>query len=367
MNPIAIYSGGTVIYWSAVVICLGIAACFALSFALYTANGGRGVALWVFFPLAVALSVVFCRFLHWYCHIEQYAGLASAMKDYSSGGYCLPGLLASIPLAAFAVSRLRLADSAASLLDGIAPGAALCIAFIRLSSLFGSSCRSKISVNTPALQHLPLASGIVNSAGETEYRFATFFIHFLLMLVIAVMLLRLYNRRAGMPMKRGCPQDGHMIRLFLLFYSATEIVMDSTRYDSSYLHFNGRFIGNILNKAAGFISFGMLAAAVSVLCLLIFYSKRSVRANGMSAKHIAIWTGYVLALAAAGVSEYLVQRHGNWYLACYGVMTLCCIIMAALVYCLYLTVCDTPDSSEKNDAYPVRRSRDERAQYSYYG
>ena len=35
MNPIAIYSGNTVIYWSSIIICLGVAAWFALSFALY--------------------------------------------------------------------------------------------------------------------------------------------------------------------------------------------------------------------------------------------------------------------------------------------------------------------------------------------
>ena len=188
MNPIAIYSGTTVIYWNAIVICLGIAACFALSFSLYTANGGNGSALCVFFPLAIALSVFICRLLHWYCHIEQYTGLASALKNYSTGGYCMPGLLLSIPLAAFIVSKLHLARSGASLLDSVAPGAALCIAFIRLSSLFTNSCRSKISVNNPALQHLPLASGIVNSSGGTEYRFATFFVHFLLMLLKEIQL-----------------------------------------------------------------------------------------------------------------------------------------------------------------------------------
>ena len=36
MSGIAIYTGSTVIYWSGIIIALGAAACFALSYALYT-------------------------------------------------------------------------------------------------------------------------------------------------------------------------------------------------------------------------------------------------------------------------------------------------------------------------------------------
>ena len=61
MNGIAIYSGSTVIYWSGVVIALGVAACFALSYSLYTSYVGSGKALWVLLPLAVLFSVPLCR------------------------------------------------------------------------------------------------------------------------------------------------------------------------------------------------------------------------------------------------------------------------------------------------------------------
>ena len=47
MSPVAIYSGSTVIYWSGIVIALAIVAWFALSFSLYTANGGKAAAMWV--------------------------------------------------------------------------------------------------------------------------------------------------------------------------------------------------------------------------------------------------------------------------------------------------------------------------------
>ncbi|MDO4528624.1 MAG: prolipoprotein diacylglyceryl transferase, partial [bacterium] len=141
INPIAVYTDDLILYWSAIVIALGIAACFARSQALYTSYAGNGRALWVLFPIAVVLSVFFCRILHWYCHTEQYAGLISALTDYSSGGYVLPGAILGTFLAALIVRGLGFTDNVSRLLDAVAPGGALAVAFIRLSALFNSSCR----------------------------------------------------------------------------------------------------------------------------------------------------------------------------------------------------------------------------------
>ena len=104
MNPIAIYSGSLVIYWSAIVITLGIAAGFLLSYGVHVSHGGTGAAMWVFLPFATVFSVLLSRLIHWYCHMEQYGGFFSALLDYSMGGYCLPGVLFGVILAAFLVA-----------------------------------------------------------------------------------------------------------------------------------------------------------------------------------------------------------------------------------------------------------------------
>lgn len=155
MNPIAIYSGSTVLYWSSVIIVFGLLASLVLSLSLQRVNGGSSAAMLLFFPLAIILSVPICRVIHWYCHFEQYNGIWGALTDYSTGSYCLPGALLGAWLAALIVKKLGFERSTAHLLDAFAPGAALAVAFIRLSALFNSSCRSKIAVTTPALQHLP--------------------------------------------------------------------------------------------------------------------------------------------------------------------------------------------------------------------
>ena len=325
-NPIAVYSGNTVLYWSAIIITLGLLASLMMTLSLQRTNRGGASAVWLFFPLAVLFSVPLSRALHWYCHQEQYASLMAALTDYSGGSYVLAGALPGVLLAALIASPLNTRNTA-SLLDAFAPGAALAVAFIRLSSLFNSSCRSKISVTTPVLQHLPLAASFMDSSGQVEYRFATFFVHFLVMLLICRALLGFFYTRRNVPMLSG-NVDGNTARMFLLFYSASELVLDSTRYDSSFLPING------------FISLVQIVAAVCICALLVYYSIHSIRANGFRWYHPVLWLLWLLTLGVVGYTEYLVQRHGDWYLSCYLAMGLACVLMAGAVYRMYLSCCE---------------------------
>lgn len=324
MNPIAVFTGGITIYWSSLIIALGILACFALTYSLFTAHGGKSVTMWALLLLGTVFSIVLSRALHWYCHFEQYTSLWQSLTDYTVGSYCLPGAFFGVLLAIILIRVLGLTSKPGRLLDCLAPGAVLAIAFIRLSALFNYSCRGKIVVNTAALQHLPLASRI--GTGD-EYRFATFFIEFLVLLVLFIWLIRFFFKRRRTAMKADMPREGNVALMFLLWYSAIEFVCDSTRYDSSFLRSNG------------FVSIVQIICAVSILIVLIIYSVRSVKANGLGALHFVIWVGWLASLACVGVSEYLVQRHGNWYLGCYSVMSAACFALGFFVYKMYTSVC----------------------------
>lgn len=343
MNPIAIYSGSIVIYWSAMVIALGIIAGFFLSMALYTSVDGRASALWVFLPIAIVLSVIFSRLIHWYCHMEQYAGFFGALSDFSVGSFCLPGMLLGVFIAGLIVGKSKLCDSRFELMDALAPGEALCIAFIRLSALFNSSCRSKIIIESKALQHLPLASELTSASGVTEYRFATFFVQFLFMLVVTVLLINFWVKRRDLPMKANERTAGHVGRLFLVLYSVPEVVFDSTRYDSSFFHFT--FLKS-LNPYMGFVSLIQLISAFIILAAIVHYSIVSVRGNGLKWYHFVLWIGFLATLGGVGASEYLVQRHGDWYLGCYAAMSLSCLVMILIEWILYLTSVDNDAAYE---------------------
>ena len=319
--------GSLTLYKSAVVIALGAAACFSLFYALYTSHGGLGAAAWLFASLDLVLSVLFSRLLHYYCHSEQYASFGAALGNYSSGGYVIVGIVPAAYLAALITSLCGLTRNRARLLDCFAPGALLAVVFIRLSALFNSTCRGKVVVTTPSLQRLPIAASVVSGGGAVEYRFATFFVEALLIFAAFLLALRFFFRRRRREMRAGQPRSGNVALIALLMYSAVEIVSDSTRYDSSFLPING------------FVSVGQIAAGVCVLIVLVIYSVRSVRARGLRPWHWAIWICWFLALAGSGICEYLVQRHGDWYLGCYAGMSLGCLVMALLPYAAYLTVC----------------------------
>ena len=195
MNEIAVFTGNLTIYWSAIVICLGIAAGLCLTLALYPMDHRHNTAVWVFFPIAVVLSVLFSRTIHWYSHIEQYESLLKSITDYSTGGYCIQGIILGVFLAAAIVRLFHLAPTAGELLDAVAPGLALCLALIRLSSLFNLNCRGRIVILNSAYQRLPFAVSWTDAAGNVEFRLATFFLEFLALLVITVILCVFFFRR----------------------------------------------------------------------------------------------------------------------------------------------------------------------------
>ena len=203
MSTVAIALGGSLLYWSALIVCLGVAAWFCLSLSLYRSDGGRSGVLWLLFPLALLLSVFFARLLHWYCHSEQYASFLRAMTDYRGGGYCLPGVVLGVALAAWIPVLLRFAPSYARLSDALAPGAALGFSLIRLSALFTDADRGKMLITRPERQHLPLAAPVSTGSGAIEYRFATFFWEFLLLLALALWLLHFFLRYRRVPMRQG--------------------------------------------------------------------------------------------------------------------------------------------------------------------
>lgn len=324
MNPIAMILGGHVIYWNAIVVALGVAACFCLTMALFTAHGGQAAAIWLLLPLAILFSLPLARFVNWYCHSEKYLSFWKAMTDYSRGDYCLAGVILGTGLAGLVVYALGFTQNLRRLYDCLAPGAALGIALIRLSELFTNADRGKAVITNPAFQRLPFSTEITSSG---EWRIATFFFQFLMMLVIFALLLRFFVRRRRWPMKAGQPRDGHVALMFLTWLSALDLMADSSRYDASFLRLNG------------FVSMVQIVSAVTLLAVLVIYSRRSIKANGLRGKLIVLWAVFLVAVGVTGFLEWLVQRHGNWYLFCYAMMSLSCLTLAVVDYLAYLSVC----------------------------
>lgn len=333
METIAFYIGNLVIYWSSIVIVLGIAAGFCLSYALYTSHSGRGSTLLVAFAFSLVLSVLLCRFLHFYSHQEQYDGFFRAMTGYAGGSYFLPGAVLGCLFGSLISGGLGFTSSPEGVRDALAPGMALSFALIRLSAFFTTACRGKISVTEPKLQRLPVGSAVVTASGKTEYRFATFFVTFLLLLLVTFVLVAFYIRHHRDRMNPYCRREGHVFRLFVLSYGLIELIMDSTRNDSTFPYFS---VIKTLNRFGSFVSLTQLFAAISILIVFIRYSKSSVSADGICPKHWILWSLFAVGLTGVGVSEYLVQRHGDLFLRYYSTMLAANVMIGVAVILMYV-------------------------------
>lgn len=334
MNAIAVSAGGYTIYWSSIIIALGVLAGLLLSLSLCRGKKCRASAVICFYPLAVFFSVLFCRIIHWYISMDKYASFGAALTNYAVGGYCIAGIIPAALLAGGIVRALRLVGRVGSLFDAVIPGALMSVAFVRLADIFGTACRSKITVTAPLLCRLPFAFPVTDTAGNVIYRFATFFMSFLLLLILSLILVRLYRQRRDVPMLPGVSSTGNIACLGLAFACAIEIVLDSTRSDPVSMHF---VFLDMLNKYVGFISVTMLTCAVCILCVFIRYYKGAKRRSVLKASLLLVL--YLLSLIGVAAAEYLVQRFTGMFILFRSIQTLSALLMSASVWHAYVLCC----------------------------
>ncbi len=330
MNPIAVSVGGFTMYWSSIVIVLGVLAGFLLSLSLCRGGKCRASAVICFYPLVVFFSVIFCRVIHWYISMDKYASFWAALTNYAVGGYCIAGVIPAALLAGGIARMLGLIGRVGSLFDAVIPGALMSVAFIRLADVFGTACRSKITITTPLLCRLPFSFPVTDTAGNVIYRFATFFISFLLLLILSIFLVRLYRQRRDALMVSGVSGTGNIACLGLAFACAVEIVLDSTRSDPVSMHFV--FLTK-LNKYVGFISVTMLTCAICILCVFIRYFKGAKRKSKMKASLLLVL--YIVSLIGVAAAEYLVQRFTGMFILFRSIQTLSAVLMALSVWFAY--------------------------------
>lgn len=334
MNPIAVSAGGYTVYWSSIVIVLGVLAGFLLSLSLCRGGKCRVSAIICFYPLAVFFSVIFCRVIHWYISMDNYASFRAALTNYAVGGYCIAGIIPAALLAGGIARALGLVGRVGALFDAVMPGALMSVAFVRLADIFGTACRSKITINTPLLCRLPFAFPMTDTVGNVIYRFATFFISFLLLLVLSIVIVRLYRQRRDARMLPGVSGAGNIACLGLAFAGAIEIVLDSTRSDPVSMHFV--FLTK-LNKYVGFISVTMLTCAICILCVFIRYFKGAKRKSKVKASLLLVL--YIVSLIGVAAAEYLVQRFTGMFILFRSIQTLSAVLMALSVWFAYKLCC----------------------------
>ena len=322
MDKIAFYSGSTAIYWNSVILTLAAATAICFFLAFYLGKSGNGAAGFAVVPVSMVLSLVFARFFHWYCQSDSYTGFTAAMTNYAEGGYALMGVFLGCVLAAALTRVICLHRNLPEMLDAMSMAACAGMAVGRLSALFNASDRGQVLMN---FRSLPIASPVNNAvSGAVEYRLATFALQSMVALALFIGLAVFYNKGQ----KRGKLRDGDTCLLFLLFYGASQVVLDSTRYDSLFFRSNG------------FVSVVQVLGAVALVLAVILFSRRMVKARGFRAWQIFLWLLIVIAIGGAGDMEYYVQRRGNEALFAYSVMSGCLLFVILLTLLIrFLAVC----------------------------
>lgn len=312
MDKIAFYSGGTAIYWNSVILTLAAATAICFFLAFYLGKSGNGAAGFAAVPVSMVLSLVFARFFHWYCQSDSYQSFSAAMTDYTAGGYALMGVFLGCFLAAGLTRIVCLHRNLPEMLDAMSIAGCAGIAVGRLSSLFNASDRGQVLVN---FRSLPLAYPVSNAvSGAVEYRLATFALQSMVALALFLGLTVFYCKGQ----KRGKLKDGDTCLVFLLLYGASQVVLDSTRYDSLFFRSNG------------FVSVVQVLGALALVLAVILFSRRMVKARGFQAWQILLWLLIAIAIAGAGYMEYYVQRWGSKALFAYSVMSACLLFVICL-------------------------------------
>lgn len=331
MNIIAVSKGDLLIYWNSIVIALGALSGLALSLALCHDRKCSKAAVLAFFPFAFVFSMFIARLMNWYFFAEQYPSLKAAMTDFTVGGFCVAGILFGTLIAGGIVSAMHLAGFK-NLMDTVSAGIALTIAFIRLSAVFGSTCHSKIIITAPIFQRLPFAVGSVDAAGNMVYRFATFFVAFLLFTLVAIVSLVFFANHRDDKLVKGAGNSGNAANITLIMCCAVEMVMDSTRSDSTALHF---MLLSSLNKYVNFVSVSMIIGAICILVVFIHYLRYSHRAYGRKAHVLPLVLGFVLGVAGVGGTEYCGQRFTGLHTLWHSGQAVFAVLMVLMVYRAY--------------------------------
>ena len=300
MGRIAFLIGHEYIYWNSIVIALAAAAGVCTFLALYLRKKRRGLPAVFFVVLAIGASVVLSRLVSWYFRPESYDGFAEVLDLTVSGESALAGAFVGCFLAAVLVRVLRMTDDLPELLDCLCLAGGVGIALGRLSAFFDPSDRG---MQVVAGWGLPWADLVINPvSGTEEFRLATFLLQAMAVGGITLALLVFYLTGSGRIRK------GDTALLFLLCYGASQVILDSTRYDSLYFRSNG------------FVSVVQVLGACAMVLAAVVFSLRLVRQKGWNWWYLLLWAGLAAMLGLGGFMEYFVQRWSRKIVVGYSIM-----------------------------------------------
>ena len=304
MQPVAAFLGSLVIYRYSLILALaGAAGVFLfLGCCSYRKIPARTAAMAAL--TAVILSLPLSRLVYWYGRPDSFASLLQALQSPATESLALAGVFFGCILSVFLIGDRK---ERKTMLDCLCVSGSFAMALGRLGCFFTESDRGQIMTK---LTGLPWAYPVVNTAGYPEYRFATFLFQAAFAAVLDIFLAVIFFRKKT--------RAGDVSVLFVLCYSASQILLDSTRYDSLYLRSNG------------FVSMVQVLSAAALVLVTVQLCIRAVKALGFRKWMVPLWITCAVLFGGTGYMEYYVQRHGREAAFSYSVMGICLALTVLL-------------------------------------
>lgn len=321
MENLAISTDVFRIYWSSIITALAVF-CAVVSFLSIYKNEKRYFEKQLFVILSIIVSLIFARLLHWYLKTDAYESLEMAFTKFYEGGYALIGAFFGTALVALLFRIFGITKNLRKLLDAAAIAAALGISIGRLAARYLISNRGFV-----VEEYIPFLTTIIKDpvSGSEEIRFACFYAQAVACFLIAVYLMIYYSYNN----KRQKYTDGDVFFRFVVLYSASQMLLDSTRYDSLYLRSNG------------FVSLVQICYGSILILLIIISFIRALISSWKTVKkgkQFLIFFLGLLSAAFCGFMEYYVQRHGDQYIFAYSMMFLALVEIVFVIFSFQNTI-----------------------------
>ncbi|MCR4946380.1 MAG: prolipoprotein diacylglyceryl transferase [Lachnospiraceae bacterium] len=327
---VAFAFGENIIGWEYAVSGCGVMACFFLSLWLYFRRNKKILPMVLFQIVTVIFSLLLCRVIYWYCHMELYTEIFELWTDEDMGHFFMFGIPAAAYFAALCMQMSGVIEDRRDLLDAMSPGLAFAMALFRFAGMFSGACYGKYNISNKIFMRLPFGY----SPDGRSWKIAAFCISFMWLLAVCAILL-------VMARSKKHRAEGAIFRMFLILFSLSEVFIDSLRYDASHFFFPGKLLAD-LNKGTGFMGLSQLISAFVLIfimagCTCRIQKKEKKDNRKKSRIVITAWVLFITGTAVAGVCEYLVQRNSSRFVLLYAAMLAGIIFMGIACNLLYNT------------------------------
>lgn len=263
MHEIAFIIGDRFVYWTPIILALGIAAAVCMFLALYLGRTGKTTGAFVAVPLALGLSLVLGRLVYWLCAPDKVALLALGTE-----GFALSGIVLGCVFAACMVRLVGLSRSLPTMLDAMSLAGLLGLLVARLNHRFNSG---GLGFSFEQLGGLPEELWPPIYVLQSQISGVMFGL-------LLVFYLILGRKRAG---------DTCLMAAF--FHGAVQVVLDGCRYDA------------LLLPGIPFVTLEQMCGLLMMLLTTVLFCIRMVKNRGWRWWYLALWIPFAAVISFAGV------------------------------------------------------------------